>query len=73
MMSPAGFVGRFGVAPPDVSRGARLAAVRFAATDRSRLQGLPDRAGVAGLEAANRAVVGRDDAMGAVLVFEVGR
>ena len=73
MMTPADFVGRFGVAAPDVSRGARLAALRFAATDRSRLQGLPDRAGVAGLEAANRAVVGRDDAMGAVLVFEVGR
>jgi hypothetical protein len=73
MMTPADFVSRFGVAAPDVSRGARLAALRFAATDRSRLQGLPDRAGVAGLEAANRAVVGRDDAMGAVLVFEVGR
>ncbi len=73
MMTPADFVGRFGVAAPDVSRGARLAALRFAATDRSRLQGLPGRAGVAGLEAANRAVVGRNDAMGAVLVFEVGR
>ena len=73
MTTPADFVGRFGVAAPDVSRGARLAALRFAATDRSRLQGLPGRAGVAGLEAANRAVVGRNDAMGAVLVFEVGR
>ncbi len=73
MMTPAAFVGRFGVAAPDVSRGARLAALRFAVADRSLLQGLPERAGIAGLEAGNRAVVGRDDAMGAVLVFEVGR
>jgi len=73
MMTPADFIGRFGVGPPDVSRGARLAALRFAATDRSRLQGLPEHAGLAGLEAGNRAVVGRNDAMGAILVFEVGR
>jgi len=73
MMTPAVFVGRFGVAAPDVSRGARLVVKGSAATDRSRLQGLPDHAGLAGLEAGNRAVVGRKDAMGAVLVFEVGR
>ena len=73
MVTPAAFIGRFGVGPPDVSRGARLAALRFAATDRSRLQGLPEHAGLAGLEAGNRAVVGRKDAMGAVLVFEVSR
>jgi len=73
MMTSADFVGRFGVAAPDVSRGARLAALRFAVDDRSRLQGLPEQAGIAGLEAGNLAIVGRDDAMGAVLVFEVGR
>lgn len=73
MMNPAAFVGRFGVAAPNVSRGARLAALRFAATDRSRLQGLPEHAGIAGLEAGNRTIVGRNDAMGAVLVFEVAR
>src|SRR6476646_10050700 len=73
MVTPAVFVGRFGVAAPDVSRGARLAALRFAATDQSRLQGLPEHAGLAGLEAGNRTIVGRNDAMGAVLVFEVGR
>ncbi|HWC94198.1 MAG TPA: VOC family protein [Pseudolabrys sp.] len=73
MMTSADFVGRFGVAAPDVSRGARLAALRFAVDDRSRLQGLPEQAGIAGLEAGNRAVVGREDAMGAVLLFEVGR
>jgi catechol 2,3-dioxygenase-like lactoylglutathione lyase family enzyme len=73
MMTPADFVRRFGVAAPDVSRGARLAALRFAVDDRSRLQGLPEQAGIAGLEAGNRAIVGRNDAMGAVLVFDVGR
>jgi catechol 2,3-dioxygenase-like lactoylglutathione lyase family enzyme len=33
MMTPAGFTWRFGVAAPDTSRGARLAAIRFSGTE----------------------------------------
>lgn len=73
VMTPDAFLSRFGVAPPDVSRGARLAALRFAVADASLLQAMPERAGIAGLYAGNAAVVGREDAMGAVLVFEPGR
>ena len=53
--------------------GARLAAIRFAVADPSLLQGLPELAGLAGLDAGGPTVIGADDAMGAALVFEAGR
>jgi catechol 2,3-dioxygenase-like lactoylglutathione lyase family enzyme len=68
--TPAAFLHRFGVAAPDVADGARLAALRFFTRDASLLQGAPELAGLAGLYAGNAAVIGPDDAMGAVLVFE---
>ena len=68
--TPAAFLHRYGVKAPDVSRGARLAALRFATADASLLQGAPEFAGMAGLYAGNAAVIGPEDAMGAVLVFE---
>ena len=70
VMAPDEFTRRFGVAAPDVSRGARLAALRFALADASLLEGAPDQAGIAGLYAGNATVIGAEDAMGAVLVFE---
>jgi hypothetical protein len=73
VVTPDAFVRRFGVAAPDVSRGPRLAALRFAAADASLLQAVSELAGIAGLYAGNPAVVGSEDAMGAVLVFEPAR
>jgi catechol 2,3-dioxygenase-like lactoylglutathione lyase family enzyme len=70
VMTPAAFLHRFGVPAPDVARGARLAALRFAVADPSLLQGLPEEAGMGGLYAGNATVIGWQDAMGAVLVFE---
>src|SRR5262249_28305850 len=70
IQTPAAFIRRFGVTSPDVSRGARLAAIRFAASDPGLLQGVPEQAGIAGLFAGNATVIGPGDAMGAVLVFE---
>jgi catechol 2,3-dioxygenase-like lactoylglutathione lyase family enzyme len=68
--TPAAFVARFGVKAPDVERGARLAAIRFAVADASLLQAAPEQAGMAGLYVGNATVIGAEDAMGAVLVFE---
>jgi hypothetical protein len=70
VVSPGAFLKRYGVKAPDVSGGARLAAIRFTAADASLLQGVPELAGMAGLYAGNAAVIGPEDAMGAVLVFE---
>lgn len=68
--TPGAFLRRFGVKAPDMSRGARLAALRFPVTSPSRLQALPELAGIAGLYVGNDAIIGSEDAMGAVLVFE---
>lgn len=73
LMTPADFTDRYGVAPPDVSRSARLAAIRFAVADPSLMQAVPELAGLAGVETGGATVIGPDDAMGAVLVFEAGR
>ena len=70
VVTPPAFVARYGVKAPDLAQGPRLAALRFAAADAGLLQGLPEQAGIAGLEAGNATVIGADDAMGAVLVFE---
>ncbi len=73
LVTPASFIGRYGVVAPDVSRGARLAALRFTVADPSLMQGVPELAGLAGLDAGGPVVIGADDAMGAALVFEAGR
>lgn len=73
MMTPAAFTGRYGVAPPGLARGARLAAIRFAVADPGLLQAVPELAGLAGVDAGGPVVIGADDAMGATLVFEAGR
>ena len=71
--TPAAFLHRFGVRAPEVARGARLAALRFTSADASLLQGVPELAGMAGLYAGNAAVIGPEDALDAVLVFEPAR
>ena len=70
VITPAAFLRRFGVRAPDVTHGARLAALRLAVTHASRLQAAPELAGLAGLYVGNAAAVGPEDAMGAILVFE---
>ncbi len=68
--TPTAFLDRFGVEPPAVSGGARLAALRFTAADASLLEAVPELAGLGGRYAGNATVIGAPDAMGAVLVFE---
>ena len=48
VLKPAGFVERFGVSAPDVSHGARLAAVRFSVENASLFEGAPNVAGISG-------------------------
>ena len=73
VITPAAFLARFGVTAPDVDGGARLAALQFAVEDPALLQGIPEEAGIAGLDAGGTTVIGPTDAMGAVLVFGASR
>jgi hypothetical protein len=69
-MDPAAFRLHYGVAPPDVSAGARLAAAKFAVRDVAATRALLDKSGIAAAEHMGRLVVGPDSALGATLVFE---
>lgn len=70
VLTPAAFIHRFGVKALDTATGARLAALRVKTATPSVMQAAPEFAGLAGLYVGNAAVIGAEDAMGAVLVFE---
>jgi glyoxalase-like protein len=70
IMDPAAFHDRFGVAAPDITRGARLAAVRFTVRDRDALLAALRRGGIAFAAHMDAIVVAPQAALGATLVFE---
>jgi catechol 2,3-dioxygenase-like lactoylglutathione lyase family enzyme len=70
VMEPSAYERHFGVAPPDLARGARLAALIFAVRDRAHVAALLAQVKVAAATRMERIVVGPQDAMGATLVFE---
>jgi hypothetical protein len=69
MLTPTAFSQRYAVPAPDVSRGARLAALRLL-TDAEALASLAD---IGGINRGGRTVIGPENAMGAVLIFEAAR
>lgn len=73
VMTPTGFIRRFGVAAPDVKAGARLAALRFGARNAAALQGALQRSGLPVGHADGTFTLGPESAMGAALIFETGR
>jgi catechol 2,3-dioxygenase-like lactoylglutathione lyase family enzyme len=70
VMEPSAYESHFGEAPPDIARGARLAALIFAVRDRAQVAALLAQAKISPVERMGRIVVGPQDAMGAALVFE---
>ncbi len=67
VMDPSAFRLHYAVEPPDISRGMRLAALRFAVRD---IGSAKSSLGGAANERMNRLVVGPQTAHGATLVFE---
>ena len=71
VMSPVAFSAGFGVNPPDLSHGARLAAVRFAVPDVAAVRARLREGGITAIsERKDRLVVPAEAAHGATLVFE---
>jgi catechol 2,3-dioxygenase-like lactoylglutathione lyase family enzyme len=70
VMEPSAYERRFGVAPPDLTRGARLAALIFAVRDRAQVTALLEQAEIPAATRMERIVVGPQDAMGATIVLE---
>ena len=69
VLNPDAYRMHVGTQPPDLSRGARLAAIRFAIADKARLKDMLGGAGVAFSEHRGNIVVAADVATGATLIF----
>ncbi len=70
VMDPSAYKAHFAVAPPDVSRGARLAALRFAVRDMDALKLAFEKGGVAAVSHMGKVIVPPQDMYGATLAFE---
>jgi len=70
VMDPAAFQDHFGIVPPDVSRSARLAALRFNVRDQAALHATLTAGRIAFSSHIAGTVIGPETAMGATLVFE---
>ena len=70
VMDRAAFALRYGTEPPDIARGARLAALRFAVRDRGAVEAVLAKAGIVPLERMGSLIVGPEIALGATIVFE---
>ena len=70
VMDPAAFRSHFGTEPPDISQGARLAALQFHVRDRGALRAALSGGGIAFSVLMDSTIVAPQTAMGATLVFE---
>jgi hypothetical protein len=60
----------FATEPPDLARGARLAAIRLLARDRARVMSALGKGGIAATEHMGNIIIPSDTAYGATLIFE---
>jgi hypothetical protein len=71
-MDPEAFRLHYGVAAPDLSAGARLAAAKFIVRDLAALRALLAKTDIPAGEHMGRIVIAPETALGATLVFEAG-
>jgi hypothetical protein len=67
-MDPAAYRLHFAIEPPDVARGMRLAAIRFAVRDKAVARAA---LGTSATERMSKLIVGPEAVHGATLVFEM--
>ena len=70
VMTPGEYRNNFGVASPDISRGAKLAGIRLAMRDLGGARSVLRTGGINFSEPAQKLVVGPGSAMGATIIFE---
>jgi hypothetical protein len=70
VMDPAAYRSHFRTEPPDISQGARLAALQFHVRDRGALRAALSGGGIAFSVRMDSTIVAPQSAMGATLVFE---
>ncbi len=69
VMNPSAYRTYTGTAPPDLARGARLAAIDFAVRDKRAIVSALENGGISACEHAGNIVVPMDIAGGATLIF----
>jgi hypothetical protein len=70
VMDPAAYRNHFGAPPPDIAQGARIAALRLATSDMSKVRMCLSEGRLPLREERGRLIVGPEQALGAALVFE---
>jgi hypothetical protein len=70
IMDPTAYRNHFGTEPPDLSRGARLAALQFRVRDREAMRAALGVGGIAHSAPMGATVVAPDTAMGATVAFD---
>jgi hypothetical protein len=70
VMTPAAYARDVGTEPPDLARGAHLAAIRFVVRDKAAAMAVIGNGGVPVAERNGRAVLPPDVTHGATLIFE---
>ncbi len=70
VVTPAAFSDLFGIAAPDVTQSARLAALRLTAPDLRAVESTLSSGGVSPIRHMDRLIVSPEQALGAALIFE---
>lgn len=73
VMDPTAYRQHFAVEPPDLTRGARLAAIRLFARDRAAVRSTLGKGGIAATEHMGNIVIASETAYGATLIFEASK
>jgi hypothetical protein len=73
VMNPSAYRAYAGTEPPNLTRGARLAAIRFIAGDKAKVTSTLNKGDIAALERNGNIVVPPDAAYGATLIFETSK
>jgi hypothetical protein len=73
VMNAAAYRAYAGSAPPDLARGAHLAAVRFKVRDKTEAMSALKNGGIMAVERSGKLVVPPDAAFGATLIFETAK
>jgi hypothetical protein len=73
VMNPKAYKAYAGTPPPDLARGAHLAAIRFGVRDKTEAMSVLKNAGIPAVERNGNVVVPPDAAFGATLIFEAAK
>jgi hypothetical protein len=73
ILTPSAYCALSGIEQPDLARGGRLAAIRFAAPEKAKLLSVLAKGGIVAIERNGHIMVPPNEAFGATLIFEAAK